>query len=138
MFDLEPFKHPDHIKRRAPNLGFEELCKQRPDERTLPYFSIAIEQWDADDGFNSLNGTDQGDFLRLLRLLWRANVLLPDFGKKIAHELGLTEDAWEKKRATFMSCGLLKISPDGCHLVMPGLRQQYLNTLQDTNSRRKK
>jgi hypothetical protein len=137
MFDLQPFKHPDHKERRTAARSLEELCNKRPDERTLPYLSISLEQWAADPNFNSMNGTDQGDFFRLLRPLWIANGLLPDYAKYIAHELGFTEEGWLAKRQRFIDCGLLVVSPDGCSLLNMELRDQYLNTLIVLNSRRK-
>lgn len=138
MFDLEPYKHPDHKERRASELPLEDLCIKQPEERTLPYFAISVEQLDADENYQNLNGVDKGDFLRLLPAIWRANGLIQDFAKAIAKELGLTEEGWNVKRALFIEKGLLEQSPDGVHLLNRGLRQQYLNTLKKANSRRNK
>lgn len=136
MFNLELYKHPSHKERRAITLSLEELCMKLPEERTLPYYSISVEQLEADEAYQRLNGADQGDFMRLLHLLWRSNGLLPDYSKGIASSLGFTEEGWNAKRNRFIDCGLLEISPDTCHILNRGLRQQYLNTLDDCNAKR--
>ena len=136
MFELEPYKHPSHPEKRARKLSLEELCEKQPEERTLPYFSISPEQLDRNIGFQGLNGTDQGDFLRLLPILWKANGLLQNFSKAIAKQLGFTEEGWERKRKVFIDKLLLEESPDGVYLLNRGFRQQYLNTLETANSRR--
>ena len=136
MFYLECYKHPGHKERQAAKLTLQELCERRPDERTIPYFSISNEQLEADQGYQNMNGTDQGDFLRLLPMLWRSNGLLQDFSKAIAKSMGFTEDGLEKRRQVFLSQGLLEISPDGIHLINQELRQQYLNILSTCNDRR--
>ena len=107
------------------------------DERTLPYFSISVEQLEADEGYMGMVGTDKGIFLRLLPIIWRANGLLPDYAKLIIKQLGITDDEWQRKRDLFLGRGLLVVSPDGVFLLNEGLRQQYLNTLEKTNSRRR-
>jgi len=138
MFDLEPYKHPDHKERRASNRTIEELCRSYPEERTLPFFSISVEHLEADKGYMSLPGEGKGRFLQLLPILWRANGLLQDYSRSIAKNLGVTEDVWVSTRETFISLELLETSPDKVNLLNRGLRKQYLNTLEKANSRRKK
>ena len=106
------------------------------DERTMPYFSIPVEQLEAEEGYASMTGSDKGLFLRLLLILWRNNGLLPDYSKLIARQLGVTEQEWQRLRGLFLERGLLSVSPDEVYLLNQGLRQQYLNTLQANNSRR--
>ncbi|KAB0670081.1 hypothetical protein F6V30_07910 [Oryzomonas sagensis] len=138
MFDLEPYKHPGHKERQAPVISLEELCIKRPEERTLPYYSPVVEQLEADQAYQELSNQDQGNFMRLLPLLWRSNGLLPDFSKIITSYLRLTEDEWAAARSTLINVNLLEVSPDRCYLLNRGLRQQYLNTLDDCNGRRRK
>lgn len=138
MFDMEPYKHPDHKSRRAQNLSIDELCKNYPEERTLPYFSISVEQIEADKGFLSMHSEFKGRFLLLLPILWRANGLLQDYSKAIAKNIGITKEIWETSREVYIGLDLLEVSPDSVYLLNRGFRQQYLNALEKSNNRRKK
>jgi hypothetical protein len=102
----------------------------------MPYFSIPVEQLEADEGYMFMNGTDKGLFLRLLLILWRNNGLLPDYSKMVAQQLGVTEQEWQRLRGLFIERGLLSVSTDRVYLLSQELRQQYINTLIANNARR--
>lgn len=125
-------------KKRTPPSN-AELFDERPDERTLPYFSIVLEQVLADRRYMQLSCSEQGLFwLLVTHVLWKSNGRCIRHPGVIAKQIGIDCDTWQEFEKRLIDLGLLNISEDEYHLIQLELRTQYLMTLEANNNRRRK
>ena len=116
-----------------------DLFNERPDERTLPYFSIVPEQVQDDERYSSLDSTERAYYwLLVIHALWKEGGRCTRHPGLIAKRLRIDVKEWELLERSLLDCKLLTLSPDGFHLVQPELRTQYLMTLETNNNKRRK
>jgi hypothetical protein len=126
-------------KNRISDKSIEECSVQRPDERTLPYFEVVPEQVLADQRYLSLTSHQQGQFWRLL-----VHVLAPEKGMVVRHpsviakRIGMEMTSWEELERVLLRAGLLMEVEDGDYLLQHEFREQYLQTLESNNAKRRK
>ena len=117
---------------------WDELQMRKPDERTLPYFSVVTEQVLSDQRYKNLSTNDQGGFWRLV-----IHVLSQDMGVitlhagAISQKLGITIGEWQALELALLKVEILKITDDGYYLIQPEFREQYLQTLESNNAKRR-
>jgi len=115
-----------------------ELFDERPDERTLPYFSIVPEQVMSDERYLNLNLTHQMQFwIFVIHVLWREGARCARHPGIIAMRIGIGVKEWESLEKKLLENQLLCPSPDGYYLIQPELRTQYLITLETNNKKRR-
>lgn len=96
--------------------------------RVIPYFEIVPEQAKTDERYLKLSRADQGDFWRLMLLLWRDGGAHLDH-PRIAKDLNIPVVEWNSLKVRLMESGLLALSNDGFSIIQPELRAQYLQTV---------
>jgi len=137
MFDTATIKNYKRLKsKRLPTMA-DHLFEFRPDERTLPYFEVVPEQVLADSGYQSLSRQEQGDFWRLVLLLWSERCRFPRHPGVISEYLGMSPSGWEALEGRLVAAGLVSISPNQHYIIQPELREQYLQTLTANNNKRR-
>jgi hypothetical protein len=125
-------------RNRIAEKTLDECSVLRPDERTLPYFEVVHEQILADSRYLSLNPQQQGQFLRLV-----VHVLAPENGIFVRHagaiskRLGLEKAVWENLETILINAGLLVVVDGGDYLMQYELREQYLQSLETNNAKRR-
>jgi hypothetical protein len=125
-------------KNRILDISIEECSPYRPGERTMPYFEVVTEQVLADQRYLSLEPQQQGQFLWLV-----VHVLAPERGMfvrqagAISKRLSLGKAAWEELEAQLIKAGLLVEVEDGDYLMQHEFREQYLQTLESNNAKRR-
>lgn len=114
-----------------------ELFDEHPDERTLPYFSVVPEQIAKDFRYLQLRPGDRGLFwVLVVHVLWRDGGRCVRHSAVIAKRMGIPEECWAELERQLLELKILELSPDGCFLVQPELRGQYLMTLASNNAKR--
>lgn len=125
-------------QKRAP-VSRKQLFKFEYNETVLPYFEIMPAQLLTDPRYTRLSRQDQGDFLRLIMLMWLDRCRYVRCPAAIAHEMGMAPGEWEELEKRLLHVNLLDISPDGLYLIQPSLREQYLfNRQSNINKKRSK
>jgi hypothetical protein len=137
MFDTAGIKNYKRQKSmRLPSMS-DKLFESHPGERTLPFFDVVPEQVLSDAGYQSLSRQDQGDFWRLVLLLWPERCRFPRHPGIISEYLGMSSAEWEVLEARLIAAGLLMVSPNQHYILQPELREQYLQTLTANNNKRR-
>jgi len=138
MFSTNRFKD----SRRSPDqkrkpISRKQLFKFNYDESVLPYFEIMPAQLLSDPRYTRLSRQDQGDFLRLVMLLWLDRCRYVRYPAVIAQNMDLEVDEWEGLEKRLLDAKLVEISPDGLYIIQPSLREQYLfNRQSNINKKR--
>jgi len=140
MFKTSAIKNAKRIsKNRLGDKTVAECAKFRPDERTMPYFDIVPEQVLADLSYKSLQPIHQGQFWRFI-----IHVAAIDRGLIVRHSgatasrLGIAITEWEELEAVLLDKGLLVVTENGNYLMQHEFREQYLQTLETNNAKRRK
>jgi len=135
MFDTAKIKN---RKRGAKNKirprSLEEILEVNSFGRVLPYLEIVPEQISTDVRYTQLNRTEQGDFWRLIPLLWRGGGAHLDH-PCLAKDLGMPVEEWNAFKQKLIDSRLLAKSYDGYYIVQPELRVQYLQTLESCDAK---
>lgn len=125
-------------EKKIPSISIDDCSIVRPDERTMPFFDVVPEQVLADLRYNSLSNEEQGQFWRLV-----IHVMAPDGGMSIRHSgviakrLKTTKSQWENIEHILIEKGLLIVTSDENYLLQHELREQYLQTLEINNAKRR-
>lgn len=125
-------------KNRIKDISIEECANQRADERTLPYFEVVSEQVLSDHRYFSLNKEQQGHFWRLMiHIFAKEKGLIVRHSGVIAKKLDMDKLAWEELEQVLLKCGLLVETDDRNYLMQHEFREQYLQTLEANNAKRR-
>lgn len=128
IYEILNHKRSPKLKRFPPTKS--DLYDDWPEERSMPYFSIVLEQVLNDERYMQLSPIHQGQFWRaIIHVLWRDNGRCIRHAGVISKRLNITIDEWEWLETHLLQSGLLEISPDGNFLVHPDLRAQFIMTL---------
>jgi len=138
MFQLTKIKN---FKRRSDDkivsIGIAELMKFTPEEHALPYFSIVPEQVFSDLRYNKLSRQDKGDFLRLIIILWKEECRHINHPGAIGQKLEMSEKECSRFIKRLVDVELIYLTADNNYIIQPELREQYLQTLQANNNKRR-
>lgn len=137
MFNTSPIKNYKRSNQNKIASMSDRLFVFEASERTLPYFCVVPEQILADQRYLELSRQDQGDFWRLILLLWPERCRLARHPGIISEYLGMSSAEWETFEARLVASGLLQISDNNHYIVQPELREQYLQTLTANNNKRR-
>lgn len=128
--------------RRSPeqkrkSLSLKQLCQFSYDECALQYYEIVPSLLMTDPRYVQLSRYDQGDFLRLINLLWLDKGRHMRYPEVIAGALEMEPAEWVVLEKRLLDAKLLIVSPDGLYIVQPTLREQYLlNRQANLNKKR--
>jgi len=138
MFKTYVFKD----SRRSPDQKRKPLSRKRLfqfnyDESVLPYFEIIPAQLLTDPRYAGISRHDQGDYLRLLMLLWLDKSRQVRCSDAIAQNMGMNSGEWEALEKRLLEAKLLEISPNGPYIVQASLREQYLMNRQANDNKKR-
>lgn len=113
-------------KKIEPITDRNALFQKRDEERTVPYFSIVIEQFLKDDRLKKLTRNEQGLFLLLCIDIWREGARFNNHPEGNADRMDIDLSEWLTLRDKLINTNLLMIDSKKIYLVQPELREQYL------------
>jgi hypothetical protein len=127
--------------KRSPNqkrkpISQERLFQFNYDESALPYFEICPAKLLADSRFVGISRQDQGDYLRLVMLLWLDKGRQVRCSNAIAQNMGMEPCEWDALERRLLDAKLLEISPSGPYIIQASLREQYLMNRQANDNKK--
>lgn len=138
MFKTYIFKD----SRRSPDQKRKPISRKRLfqfnyDESTLPYFEIIPALLLTDPRYVGISRQDQGDYLRLLMLLWLDKGRQVRCSDAIAQNMGMESCEWDALEKRLLEARLLEISPNGPYIIQSSLREQYLMNRQANDNKKR-
>jgi hypothetical protein len=138
MFKTTDIKNAKKTKdKKLQPKSLDEIKVHHSWERTMPYYSTVYEQVEEDKRYQSLTPQDQGQFLRVVHYSWKGGGMFVDHPGAVATKLSLLLQEWTRLRRIFIEVGLLIFSADGNYLIQPELREQFLQTVETNNNKRR-
>lgn len=128
VFEIKNKNRRGNHKKIEP-IPLEILPITRPDERTVPYYTVVPEQARKYEPYQLLDWQLRGLFRLAADALWSSGGKLPNLDHTVALRIGVPTDVWSNGKQELIKAGLLVLVSNGEEIMQPELREQYIQFL---------